>query len=270
MRRRISGKRDGFTLVELLVVVAIIAILMAILLPTLASARASAHFAACASNLRQIGVGIHTYASEFGGHVPRSPEPLHPFDFQSNLMATNQLWIGDGPPPPAGHAREYIGLGALLTTTARQAELYFCPSDSNFNFGEELPRIGTGEDAYGSYLYRQLDHLPEGADRGLLDRLGANKVGDVEIAVEALAVDTNSLGPGEYYHANHNAERANVLFRDGSVRGFANRDNSLAIPPDAFLNPMFIPRAIDQLLSNADYAYHAGPPHQAPPLDSPP
>ena len=61
----------GFTLVELLVVVAIIALLMAILLPSLAAAREQAKTLQCASNLRQIGLANMSYASEWNGwHVP--------------------------------------------------------------------------------------------------------------------------------------------------------------------------------------------------------
>ena len=55
-------KKHGFTLIELLVVVAIIALLIAILLPTLARARESARRAICSSNLRQIVLGMISYA----------------------------------------------------------------------------------------------------------------------------------------------------------------------------------------------------------------
>jgi prepilin-type N-terminal cleavage/methylation domain-containing protein/prepilin-type processing-associated H-X9-DG protein len=61
---------SGFTLIELLVVVAIIAILAAILLPALGRAREMARQAVCKSNLRQVGLAFHMYATANNGFLP--------------------------------------------------------------------------------------------------------------------------------------------------------------------------------------------------------
>jgi len=265
MRTKRVGWHYAFTLVELLIVVAVIALLTAILLPALGATRLAARLAACASNLRQIGIGIHGYAGEHGGFVPRGPDPLHPYDFASNLMATNQLWSGDGTPDfPVTHPRAYFGLGQLLRTTCPAEKVFYCPADDNFNQQEEVPRIGSDAPAYASYLYRELDHLPPEAARGVLDRMGSNRFGDLLIRVETLALDTNSLGPGLYRHTNHGARWVNVLSRDGAVQRYTNRANCLALPPESFANPALIPLALDQLLTNADYAYATGTPVGAP------
>jgi prepilin-type N-terminal cleavage/methylation domain-containing protein/prepilin-type processing-associated H-X9-DG protein len=65
-----GSRRTGFTLLELLVVIAIIAILAAILFPVFAQAREKARQATCLSNCKQIGMGIMLYAQDYEEAYP--------------------------------------------------------------------------------------------------------------------------------------------------------------------------------------------------------
>ena len=255
MVSKITAGRSAFTLIELLIVVSIIALLLAMLIPSLRRARDLAKLSVCATNLSQLGVAITVYAEQNRDRIPHSPACGGPFDFLCADVATNQLWIGE---ENEGHPMQPIGLGLLIDKHARDRNTYFCPADNTNNRREELPRIGSEMDAYGSYTYRQLDQLPPG-NLGLLTNLGVNHVDGRRVAVEALALDTNSLGPGPFYHTNHRSRRVNVLYRDRSVQCFANEDGMFSIPSEIFANPMNIFVRLDQILINADFGYRQDP-----------
>ncbi|MDA0753020.1 MAG: type II secretion system protein, partial [Verrucomicrobia bacterium] len=74
----------GFTLIELLVVIAIIGLLASMLFPALGKASAKAKQVRCASNMRQIGLGISMYADDFDGKLPQTAH---------ETLSTNKIWI---------------------------------------------------------------------------------------------------------------------------------------------------------------------------------
>jgi len=84
-------KRKGFTLVEMLVVIAIIGILIALLLPALQAARESARSAQCKANLRQFGIGLLMHAD----HDPSGRLCTGAFDFRRDGCPDTWGWVAD-------------------------------------------------------------------------------------------------------------------------------------------------------------------------------
>jgi len=76
---------QAFTLIELLVVIVIIGVLASLLLPALSRAKASARFAACKNNFRQIGIGLSLYVDECAVYP-------HFYDIQTESGPRSASW----------------------------------------------------------------------------------------------------------------------------------------------------------------------------------
>jgi len=101
----------GFTLIEILVVIAIIALLAAILFPVFSAAREKARQSTCASNMKQIGVGITMYSQDYDETFPIGNEANTTGTGNTNWYFTLDPYVKQGFPMSSGSAvGEVLGI----------------------------------------------------------------------------------------------------------------------------------------------------------------
>lgn len=69
------GRRNGFTLVELVVAISVLALLIALILPALSAVRRQSGGAVCMSNLRQLFTGVASFAAQNRDQLPPNRTP---------------------------------------------------------------------------------------------------------------------------------------------------------------------------------------------------
>ncbi|MFP4052993.1 MAG: type II secretion system protein [Phycisphaerae bacterium] len=120
-------RRNGFTLVEVLIVVAIAALLVSMLVPSLSEARRQARLIQCASQMHSIHTALWAYAANNNRRLP-------PFAFSDNLgdLPLSGHWGGSG--TEGSFARigvRSVNLRALAELDMLPARVLTCPADEN-------------------------------------------------------------------------------------------------------------------------------------------
>ncbi|MEN6549344.1 MAG: DUF1559 domain-containing protein [Armatimonadia bacterium] len=105
--------KRGFTLIELLVVIAIIAILAAILFPVFAKAREKARQSSCLSNVKQMMLGVLSYAQDYDERLP--------FQWENITAAPHT-------PPGQAAATTYYTFPEFLMPYTKNDQIFQCPS----------------------------------------------------------------------------------------------------------------------------------------------
>jgi type II secretory pathway pseudopilin PulG len=184
---------DGLTLVEMLVVASVMVVVSSLLLPIVVRTAEEARKVVCATNLRQIGLGLQNYATEYGTWLPYRSA------FERCQMADED-----------GNHTEALGL-LIQRRHMANIQTFFCPSEP-----ENKREVVYGPEA-GQYL-GNYDYF--GADTPERNRLGAAK-GERTRAVVAdfgISMGATVLNLLDRTGKTHLGDGHSVLFLGGNVR----------------------------------------------------
>jgi prepilin-type N-terminal cleavage/methylation domain-containing protein len=201
-------RTSGFTLLELLVVLALTASLMAMLFPVFARVREKGRATTCLSNLRQLGMAMAMYAQDADELYPRGTDALSRYSF-SQPGNVNPVY------------QSLPLLTDLLAPYVKNREIWRCPSDIGGNF--LLPAPSSAFESFGSsYEYN--------TPLALKHRLFANGVRMNGKPVESTKLTVLGDISGAWHGSGDLPEEnvSNSLMGDGHVRRLSYEEASQA------------------------------------------
>ncbi|MBR6021997.1 MAG: prepilin-type N-terminal cleavage/methylation domain-containing protein [Kiritimatiellae bacterium] len=138
----------GFTLVEILAVLAVVAIAAGLMIPAFARARSAAETAACKSNLHLWGQGFQAYAADHRGRFPHTDNETRS-DHSPGVQAHQHSWVDEIPPYLDLPAWRDYPSGRKPTGSPWQCPAARFGPDSDYSYNR---REGSFSYAMNSYL----------------------------------------------------------------------------------------------------------------------